>query len=355
MSAPALHLVVDEIHRRHADPGGHPERPERIAAVHHALGAAAVAPYLREHPTPAPDWAALTTVHDPAYVERVRAACRRATASGWSGLDGDTYVTAESDVVAARFATATREATLQAAAVGELWFVLGRPPGHHAGRAGAAFGAPSLGFCLFNHAALALQALRARGERVLVIDFDVHHGNGTQEIFWEAADVVHIDVHQAGIYPGTGDVTDDGGGPARGTKLNIPLPAGAGDGEQAWVQQAVVARLLEAWQPTVVVVSAGFDAHAADPLAQLRCTEAAFAAWGRRLGDAWRAGTPKAIVSVLEGGYGPGLPRCAVAYAAGLLGLGEAPGVRPHAPPEPVRAALAERLRQRWGLSLAEV
>lgn len=355
MSTPPLHLVVDEIHRRHADPGGHPERPERIAAVHRALGASSAAPYLLEHPTPEPDWTALTTVHDPAYLERVRAACRRAAASGWSGLDGDTYVTAESDAVAARFATATRQAALQAAAGGELWFVLGRPPGHHAGRAGAALGAPSLGFCLFNHAALAARALQERGERVLVIDFDVHHGNGTQEIFWEVDNVVHIDVHQEGIYPGTGDVTDDGAGRARGTKVNIPLPASAGDGEHAWVQRAVVAPLLEALQPTVVIVSAGFDAHAADPLAQLRCTEATFAAWGRLLGEAWRAGTPKAIVSVLEGGYGPGLPSCAVAYAAGLLGLGDAPSVRPHAPPARVRTALAERLRQRWGLSPAEV
>lgn len=354
MTPPSLHLVVDEEHRRHADPGGHPERPERIAAVRHALAASPAAPHLREHPTPEPDWAAVARVHDPAYVERVRAACRRAAATGWSGLDSDTYVTPDSDVVAARIATAACQAAQQAATDGGLWFVLGRPPGHHAGRAGAALGAPSLGFCLFNHVAVAARALQEAGASLLIVDFDVHHGNGTQEIFWTDPTVVHVDVHQHGLYPGTGAVTDDGGGAARGTKLNVPLPAGAGDGEHAWVQQAVVAPLLAALRPTVVLVSAGFDAHAADPLAQLRCTEVAFAAWGRLLGDAWRAGTIRGVVSVLEGGYGPGLPACVAAYVGALLGVEEAPALRPQPPAPAVRAALAERLAARWGVRLAD-
>ncbi len=199
--------------------------------------------------------------------------------------------------------------------------VLPRPPGHHAGRAGKALGALSNGFCIFNNAAAAVIYFREKGLKVLVIDFDVHHGNGTQEIFWEDNEVLHIDIHEEGIYPGTGNVSDVGGKGAEGTKINIPLRAGANDEHYAWAISRVIKPLIKVFGPNAIIVSAGFDSHRDDPMSFINVTERTFLLFGSLIHDLLNNGAIRAAVTVLEGGYGLSLVKGLIAYVDGILGV----------------------------------
>jgi len=290
---PAQALLLDDLRfDRHLPPGHHPERPERLAAARAAVGEARVRfePVL---PRMATD-EELARVHDPSFIEKL------ARLRGQHGyLDPDTYVSSES-VDIARLAAGSLVAMVDAMLTGPVskGVALLRPPGHHARPAQA------MGFCLLNNVAIAAAHARARGlSRVAVVDWDVHHGNGTQEMFWREPGVLYISTHQFPFYPGTGDVDERGAGEGKGYTVNVPLTAGGGDGVYASAFERVVLPVLAAYEPELVLVSAGFDAAARDPLAQMELSPDAFGWMARalaRIADASAAGR---MALVLEGGY----------------------------------------------------
>ena len=247
--------------------------------------------------TPAPQ-EAVERIHDAGYV----AALHRAAAAGGGWLDADTLVAPDSvDValVAAGAAIAGVDAALDGQT--DRSFALVRPPGHHATPA------RGMGFCLLNTVAIAAAHALSRGlARVLVIDWDVHHGNGTQDAFLETDQVLFCSIHQSPLYPGTGAATERGVGRGAGFTLNVPLPAGQGDREYLSAFDDQIAPLAEQYRPELVLISAGFDAHAADPIGGMRLSEEGFAALTARVMAL--AGTSPArgkVVAVLEGGYDP--------------------------------------------------
>ena len=287
-------LLTDAAMDVHRVPG-HPERPERrgavAAGVRDAAGEATVEPPVQEI-----DEGLLAAVHDPGYLALLADAEERG--GGW--LDADTYLVPGS-MRAARLAAG---ATLQAAvAVGtgeaEVAFAVVRPPGHHASAS------RGTGFCLLNSVAVAVAGLRAFGiaRRIAVVDWDVHHGDGTQEIFDADPELTYASTHQWPLYPGTGARAERGVAPASGTMHNRPLPPGAGDEAflPAWRDELLPA--IEAFGPEAILVSAGYDAHASDPLASLRVTDAGFGEVARLLGAlSARLGLP-GVALTLEGGY----------------------------------------------------
>jgi acetoin utilization deacetylase AcuC-like enzyme len=276
---------VSDLFREH-DPGPHPERPARIDAVMHAVRAAQ-APVEQAGPAEQAD---LERVHPPAFLAAIRQLCE----AGGGAIDLDTVVSERSydaAVVASGAATKAVDAVL--AGDLEAAFCLGRPPGHHAEAARA------MGFCLVNHAAVAAGHARAAGvERVAVLDWDAHHGNGTQAIFWDDPAVLYVSLHQYPFYPGTGSRTERGGGAGEGATVNIPLAAGTSERgfKDAFEYEAVPA--LRDFDPDLLIVSAGFDAHRDDPLCNLGLSSASF-------GDLTRAVREIGAgpVMILEGGY----------------------------------------------------
>jgi len=316
-----LGYVLDEIFVQHQSPSGHPERPARAEAVRDALATAGIAERgVRVAPRPATD-EELVRVHHAAYLQDLE---RRVPGqTGW--LDPDTY-----------FSPGTWDAARAAAgsvcalATDVLHGALGRgiavvrPPGHHATPDRA------MGFCLLNNVAAAAAAARAAGAaRVAILDWDVHHGNGTQDIFWNDPSVLYLSVHQFPYYPGTGAPTELGGPAAHGATINVGLPGGSGDAEYAAVFDHVFVPALERFKPDLVLISAGFDAFEHDPLAGMRVTHAGFAAMARRLravADRHAAGR---LVAVLEGGYD------LVGLAGGMTAVLEAL-VEPAGGPQPL-------------------
>ncbi len=270
---------------------GHPERPERVDAVavglHDARRNGVISHAV---PTPATD-AQLERVHAAAYVAAVRAFCL----SGGGHLDPDTAVVPES-LEAALLAAGSGLRAVEALRAGEADTALCavRPPGHHA-RPGAA-----MGFCVFNNVAVTAATLAADGERVLVVDLDVHHGNGTQEAFWNDPDVAYVSIHQWPWYPGTGGADETGGADAPGGVLNVPLPAGAtGDVYAAAVEELIVP-FAEAFAPDWLCLSLGFDAHRADPLAEIALSAGDF---GLVVATLVGLVPPGRCVAMFEGGY----------------------------------------------------
>ncbi len=275
----------------HITPPWHPERRERLdaalAGVDEAgLGEATV----WRVPEPASD-DDLAVVHDPAYVAAVEAFCN----AGGGQLDPDTSAAPGSSLTARRSAGAVLGA-IGALRNGEcdVAFAAGRPPGHHAVRDRA------MGFCLFNNAAVGAAKLAVDGERVAIVDWDVHHGNGTQDMFYDDPRVLYVSTHQSPLYPGTGQLRETGAGDGTGSTLNLPFPAGtAGDTYRAAFDDVVVP-VVEQFAPDWLIISAGFDAHRNDPLAGLRLTSADFADMAKRL----QALVPdRRVIVVLEGGY----------------------------------------------------
>jgi acetoin utilization deacetylase AcuC-like enzyme len=289
-----VEIVADPRYAQHRGPSGHPERPERLAAIQASLDAAGAA-LLRRAPREA-SLDELLAVHDRAHVERVRLAA----ASGEGHLDPDTYVSSASYDVALLAAggaadLAVRIARGQAA----RGFAAVRPPGHHAE------GDRAMGFCLFNNAAIAARAVQREAgvERIALIDWDVHHGNGTQHTFETDPSVLYVSTHQFPYYPGTGSAGEIGVGRGEGATLNVPMPAGCGDAEYVGIFQRVVAPAARAFRPDYWIISCGFDAHEDDPLAGMfvsRAGYAALAAIVRALADDLSGGR---LLFVLEGGY----------------------------------------------------
>ena len=316
MNARSVWLLTDasmDAHHSH----GHPERPERRDAVVAGVRDAAGPDVMEVACEPAPE-EDIVAIHDPAYLDRLHDADRR---GGW--LDPDTYVAPGSLNAAFLAAGATRQAALAVAeGQAEIAFAAVRPPGHHAAASRGS------GFCLLNNVAIAVAALRAAGraERVAIVDWDVHHGDGTQAIFDADPDLCYASTHQAPFYPGTGASTDRALGAAAGTKHNVPLAAGAGDAEfvAAWTDALLPA--VEAFRPEAIIVSAGFDAHGADPLAGLEVSEEGYRAVASVLGAVSRRLALNGIALTLEGGYD--LPALRASAAATVTGLraGRRPG-----------------------------
>ncbi len=246
----------------------------------------------------------LSRIHDKDYISHIK----NESFSGYHYIDSDTYVNEHTYYVALKAFTISYEAAKDSVNNDVPIIVLTRPPGHHAGISGRALGAPSNGFCIFNNCAAAVLGFKDLGlSKVLIIDFDAHHGNGTQEIFWNDERVVHIDVHEHGIYPGTGSIKDLGGDKARGTKINVPVPPFSDDSVIAWFLTDVVERVISKLLPDAIAVSAGFDGHELDPLTDLEYSNISYALIGyflRRVIEEYRV---KGLVITLEGGYSVGL------------------------------------------------
>jgi Deacetylases, including yeast histone deacetylase and acetoin utilization protein len=295
----------------------HPEGPGRLdVALRSVADIVSSAPRGRVAVRGAPRGGSLDVfkvVHDQAYVEHVKSILR---SRRFEWLDRDTYVSRGTVKALLRLVGASQKAVALALR-GVNSFILGRPPSHHAGVSGRAMSAPSMGFCLLNATALIARVLAAHG-RVAIVDFDVHHGNGTQEIFYDDPYILHVDIHVDPMtsYPGTGHPMDVGRGAGAGTKVNIVTPHMAGDdiyGDALGLVKVV----LGSWKPEYIVVSAGFDAYRGDnEMVLMNVGTRFYYNIGRLL-----ASKAKAVVSILEGGYGIGLDRALKAYIAGILGL----------------------------------
>ncbi len=316
--------------------GPHPEQPARMVAIERELSQRDWLGYERVASPPV-DRAALLAVHPERHVALVE----RAAQDGGAQLDPDTVVSPgsfEAALHGAGGAVALVDRLLDGSA--PTGFSIHRPPGHHAEPARA------MGFCLFNNVAVAARhALDVRGlDRVMIVDWDVHHGNGTNDIFHEDPQVLFCSVHQSPLYPGTGAARDVGSGQARGLTVNVPVAPGAGDEEFCSVIEHVAVPLARAWGPQLLLISAGYDAHREDPLADCQVTDDGFAAMARSLrAVGGELGAP--VGAVLEGGYALGALARGVAVTMEGLARDGAPG---SVPTSDVAVAARERLAEFW-------
>ena len=296
---------------------GHPERPSRLQAVidgarHEGVADAVVA----LEPVPATR-AELELVHPAWYLDRIDELA--AAGGGW--IDADTRLSAGSSE-AARLAAGAGLSAVAALRRGEgsAAFCAVRPPGHHATPTDA------MGFCLVSNIAVVAASLAAEGERVWILDYDAHHGNGTQAVFVDSPDVLFVSLHQWPLYPGTGRLTETGTAAGVGTTMNIPLPAGATGDVYLRAFDEVIAPVVERFAPTWLLLSAGFDAHRDDPLTDLGLTAGDYAALTARAAGLVPSGR---VVAMLEGGYDlDALANCAAAVLGTLAGASVA-GERP--------------------------
>ena len=311
---PATALIAPEASLDHRTPHGHPERSGRFQAVRDALEAAGLSVRMLPVEAAAADRESLEACHDPEYI---RLAEREIEAGRRTLSTGDTHVS-PGTLSAARFAAGAVLGAVDTVAAGPARqaFCLLRPPGHHAGPA------RGMGFCVFNNVAVgASHAIRRRGmERVLIADWDVHHGNGTQDIFYEDPAVLFFSTHQSPWYPGTGMASETGAGAGRKTTINCPFPAGAGRDEVLGAFRSQLLPMADAFRPDLVLVSAGFDSRIGDPLGRFRLADADFAEMTSLLREVADKHAQGRLVSVLEGGYSlEGLAAGAVSHVTALL------------------------------------
>ncbi len=282
---------------------GHPECKGRLEWIMARLRGGILAERLEFREPPPASGQDLEAVHAPSYVRGILAA-------GECWLDPDTYMSRGSAAAALKAAGAAVEGVDEALAGRRLTAGMVRPPGHHA------LPDRAMGFCLFNNVAIGAAHALKRVKKVAVVDWDVHHGNGTELAFYERPDVLYFSTHEYPHFPGTGRAADTGVGEGEGFNVNVPLPAGSTDADHAEAFERILLPIMDSYGPELVVVSAGFDSHAADPLAGMVMTEAGF----HRLASIVREGAKKAsIVALLEGGYSP--ERLPPSVEAALLGL----------------------------------
>ncbi len=310
-------LIYDEQFLDHDTGPGHPERPDRLRAIVTRLHSDGIWERLVHLPFEPANLECIHAVHEPSYVERLRAACR----DGLPFIDApDSTICPESFDIA-RLAAGGAAAAVDALMAGRVQnaFCALRPPGHHAERD------RSMGFCLFNNVAIAAQRLivRHKIERVGIVDFDVHHGNGTQHTFEDRADVLFISLHEdpSCLYPGTGHASETGRGPGLNTTMNLPMEPGSGDAAYEAAFDEKVLPALRRHQPQVLLVSAGFDAATNDPLAHLTVSSNGFEWMAQQLANTARELCEGRIVCLLEGGYD--LESLADGVARGVKGLME--------------------------------
>jgi acetoin utilization deacetylase AcuC-like enzyme len=300
----ATALLHDPMFLEHRAPDrhglfGHPERPERLEAIVACLENDGILDRLVTVRPPAATEEQLAAVHDGQHLHSIRAFAEE---QGGGFIDPDTYAIPASYGIALHAAgAAIHGVDLVLDHQVTRAFALARPPGHHAMRARA------MGFCLFNSIAAAAARARARGlERILVIDWDVHHGNGTQEIFFSDPGVLYLSTHQWPLYPGSGVVHETGEGKGRGATVNVPLPAATGDDGYRCVFEQVVVPVARRFAPELILISAGYDAHADDPLAGMNVSTAGFAAMARVVTGLADELCDGKLVASLEGGYNLG-------------------------------------------------
>ncbi len=273
----------------------HPESPDRLRAIKRALTDRHGVQYVAPDSTPRER---LLAVHDDDYVDEFEAFC----ADGGGDWDADT-VAVEETWDAARASSGLAEWAAERALAGDdgrrTPFALGRPPGHHAVIDNA------MGFCFFNNAAVAAQTAIDEGdaERVAIFDWDVHHGNGTQDIFYDRDDVFYTSIHEDGLYPGTGHIEETGEGDGEGTTLNIPLPPGTTHTAFDAALEKLIGPALEQFDPDLFLISAGFDAHEHDPISRMRVSTEGYGLLTQRVREIAQD-TGAALGFVLEGGYG---------------------------------------------------
>jgi acetoin utilization deacetylase AcuC-like enzyme len=303
-------LISHDSSLNHATPMGHPERADRYRAIKAVLEDEQFSNLARED-APEAELLAVSRVHPMAYVDAIRAAVPTA---GTTRVDADTALSPES------WEPIMRAAGGAVLAVDEVMtghaanaFVAMRPPGHHAETATA------MGFCFLNNAAIAARHAQVHygAERIAIVDFDVHHGNGSQEIFWSDKTVMYCSTHEMPLYPGTGARTERG---EHNNIVNAPLSPGSGGAEFRDAMSSVILPRLEEFKPDLVVVSAGFDAHMRDPLASLNFSEADFAWATQKLMEVADRHAEGRLVSVLEGGYDlQGLSQSVAAHVKALM------------------------------------
>ena len=307
-------FVYDEIYLRHKTTPGHPERPERLLAIVKRLEEKdLLSKLVRVKPLRAgPEW--ITAIHTPQYVEQVRKACRegaRCLDAGDTPISADSY---EAAVQAAGGVLAAVDAVMEGTVANAFCAV--RPPGHHALKDRA------MGFCIFNNVAIAARYAQKKHKlpKILIVDWDVHHGNGTQAAFYDDPTVVHFDVHRHPFYPGTGRADDTGSGKGVNSKINVPLPAGSTDQDYVKAFETKLTPAALAFQPDFVLVSAGFDACKDDPLGGMKLTAEGYARLTRIVKEIAAKCCKGRMVCVLEGGYDPvGLADCVEAHIRVLM------------------------------------
>lgn len=319
-------LIRDPLFLKHGNRLGEPEEvPDRLIAIDGMLESHPLRSWMRDLPARDARFGELARVHDPGYIRRVEAT-REAE---YTKLDESTSANPHSHAAAVRAAGACLsavEAVLEPHPAGPFAasFALVRPPGHHAEADRA------MGFCLFNNAAVAAaEALRRGAGRVLVVDWDVHHGNGTMRAFYDSDNVLYFSVHQFPEYPGSGAVEETGSGAGEGYTIHVPFPAGQGDAEYLEAFRRILLPAAREFRPALVLVSAGFDIHAGDPLGGMKVSGAGF---GLLTGVLLRIAAeccPGRLVFLLEGGYGlEGLAGGVSAVLSALV-TGSGPGFDP--------------------------
>ncbi|WP_284012096.1 histone deacetylase [Halobaculum litoreum] len=319
----------------------HPENPDRLRAIKEGLKRKHGVEYVEADPASRD---AIDAVHDTGYVDEVVDFCE----SGGGNWDPDT-VASPNTWAAARAAAGqaqwAAEEGLEGAPGRNTPFALGRPPGHHAVEDDA------MGFCFVNNAAVAAQSViddpDADAERVAIFDWDVHHGNGTQDIFYDRSDVLYSSVHEEGLYPGTGAVSETGADGAEGTTLNVPLPAGAGDADFLLAIDELIAPVTERFGADLVIVSAGFDAHRHDPISRMRVSTEGYALMTDRMRTLAEE-TGAGLCFVLEGGYG--LDTLSEGVAMVHETFDGRPPIEPDKEPESKSEPVVADLRERFDL-----